>query len=41
MKQHPEARDLSSVIAMIIVIVLAVLVGTILVSLFGEPKPKP
>ncbi|WP_376742278.1 hypothetical protein [Ensifer canadensis] len=40
-KEHPEAKDLSSLIATIIVIGLAVLVAAILVSLFGEPKPEP
>ncbi len=38
MQTHPDARVLSSLIVFGILAVFAILVGAILVALFGEPK---
>lgn len=35
---HPDARDIATLIATGVMIVLAIIIGEILVGLFGEPK---
>lgn len=37
-KLHPDVRDLSSAITLGILIAFSLLLGAILVALFGEPK---